>query len=94
VIAGPPVDAFYPDISRRLLEEGPVTVYFRLEQAEGPATNIWVGQSSLSAQLDEAAALYIANQTFKVACPQNQFRLRVRFKLQDEAPPPAPAATP
>lgn len=89
VIAGPPVDAFYPDISRRLQEEGPVTVYFRLEEAEGAATNIWVGQSSLSSQLDEAATLYIANQTFKVDCPKNQFRLRVRFKLQDEERTPA-----
>lgn len=88
IIAGPPVTAFYPDISRRLQEEGPVVVYFRLEQAEGPATEITIGQSSLSAQLDEAAALYIANQTFKVACPQNTFRLRVRFKLEDESKTP------
>ncbi|MEY4377458.1 MAG: hypothetical protein RJB26_2008 [Pseudomonadota bacterium] len=88
ITAGPGVEAFYPDLSRKLGEEGPVTVYFRLEQAEGQATAIQVGQSSLSAQLDEAAMLYIANQTFKVACPAHQFRLRVRFKLQEEVPAP------
>ena len=88
IIAGPPIDAFYPDISRRLQEEGPVVVYFRLEKPEGPASALYIGQSSFSAQLDEAAALYIANQTFKVACPQNNFRLRVRFKLQDEEKAP------
>lgn len=88
IIAGPAVDAFYPDLSRRLQEEGPVAVYFRLEQEEGPATNVRVGQSSLSAQLDEAAMLYIANQTFRVSCPKHEFRLRVRFRLQDEAKAP------
>lgn len=88
ITAGPGVEDFYPDLSRKLGEEGPVTVYFRLEQAEGQAMQIQVGQSSLSAQLDQAAMLYIANQTFKVACPGNQFRLRVRFKLQEAAPAP------
>jgi len=88
IFAGPSVDAFYPDLSRRLQEEGPVAVYFRLEQEEGPATHIRVGQSSLSAQLDEAAMLYIANQTFRVSCPKHEFRLRVRFRLQDEAKAP------
>jgi TonB family protein len=82
------VDAFYPELSRRLQEEGPVAVYFRLEQEEGAATAIRVGQSSLSAQLDEAAMLYIANQTFRVACPKHEFRLRVRFRLQDEVKSP------
>jgi len=88
ITAGPGVEAFYPDVSRRLQQEGPVTVYFRLDQAEGQAMQIQVGQSSLSPELDQAAMLYIANQTFKVACPGNQFRLRVRFKLQDEVPAP------
>lgn len=88
ITAGPGVEAFYPDLSRKLGEEGPVTVYFRLDQTEGQAMQIQVGQSSLSAELDQAAMLYIANQTFKVACPGNQFRLRVRFKLQEEAPAP------
>ena len=88
ITAGPGVEAFYPDLSRKLGEEGPVTVYFRLDQAEGQAMQIQVGQSSLSAELDQAAMLYIANQTFKVACPGNQFRLRVRFKLQEPVPAP------
>jgi len=89
--AAPALDpAFYPDMSRRLQQEGPVTVYFRLDQPEGQAMQIQVGQSSLSPELDQAAMLYIASQTFKVACPGNQFRLRVRFKLQDEAPAPVP----
>ncbi len=90
VVSGPGVEAFYPDMSRRLQQEGPVTVYFRLDQPEGQAMQIQVGQSSLSPELDQAAMLYIASQTFKVACPGNQFRLRVRFKLQDEAPAPVP----
>ena len=90
VVSGPGVEAFYPDMSRRLQQEGPVTVYFRLDQPEGQAMQIQVGQSSLSPELDQAAMLYIASQTFKVACPGNQFRLRVRFKLQDEAPAPTP----
>lgn len=88
ITAGQGVEAFYPALSRKLGEEGPVTVYFRLDQPEGQAMQIQVGQSSLSAELDQAAMLYIANQTFKVACPGNQFRLRVRFKLQEEVPAP------
>ena len=94
VVSGPGVEAFYPDMSRRLQQEGPVTVYFRLDQPEGKAMQIQVGQSSLSPELDQAAMLYIANQTFKVTCPGNQFRLRVRFKLQDEAEAPVPAPAP
>ncbi len=82
-IAGQGVEAFYPPLSRQLLEEGPVTVYFRLESAEGKATQLQVVQSSLSTQLDQAALLYVANQTFKTACPQHQFRLRVRFRIDD-----------
>jgi TonB family protein len=82
-IAGQGVDAFYPPLSRQLLEEGPVTVYFRLEAAEGQATQLQVMQSSLSAQLDQAALRYVQSQTFKTTCPQHQFRLRVRFRIED-----------
>lgn len=82
-IDGQGLEAFYPAVSRALQEEGPVTVYFKLMEPEGKATGIFVGQSSLSQQLDQAAMLYIANLTFKTACPKSQFRLRVRFKLTD-----------
>jgi len=83
VVDAAQLEAFYPEASRRIAEDGPVDLEFTLEQPQGHATAISVFGSSLSERLDAAAVKYLESVTFSSPCPGTRYQLRVRFKLQE-----------
>jgi TonB family protein len=81
VLHAPKLEEFYPPAAQRLGEQGPVDVAFKLESAQGQASDMRVVGSSLSERLDKAAIEYIASATFSTPCPSTRYEIRVSFQL-------------
>jgi TonB family protein len=81
-LEAPPLDQFYPAASQRLGEEGPVTLSFALDQAQGHATDIQVIGSSLSERLDAGAVKYLGSVTFNTPCSGTHYRIKLKFQLR------------
>lgn len=75
------VSDYYPTLSRRLGEQGPVALHFVLAQKEGKATNIEVIGSSLFERVDAAAVKAVGDIVFTTACPGHDFRMQLLFDL-------------
>lgn len=76
-------ETYYPEAAVRQALEGPVVVSFLLDEGNGPAKDVKVGESSLVPLLDQAALRFIAEQRFTTGCPGTRFDLRMRFELRD-----------
>jgi TonB family protein len=83
VLDAPDLGSYYPAVSRRLSEQGPVVLTFVLPSARGTPTGVAVAGSSLFARLDQAAIDYVSQMVFESPCPATRYELLVRFKLED-----------
>jgi outer membrane biosynthesis protein TonB len=58
-------------------------VAFKLDSAEGKASDVRVVGSSLSERLDKASVQFIENTTFSTPCPSTTYEVQVGFTLLD-----------
>jgi TonB family protein len=75
------LDEFYPPLSQRLRDRGPVDVAFTLPTAEGVPSDPEVVGSSLSPRLDEAALKAARTLRLRTNCPGTRFEMHLNFEL-------------
>jgi TonB family protein len=85
-VRGGRLDDYYPDISLRRGEAGPVMIQVTLTRPEGHPGSVSVVGSSLFEHLDKAAVRYVENSVYAAPCPGTTWRFPVNFELAPETP--------
>jgi TonB family protein len=75
------LDSFYPVVSMRLREQGPVDLAFTLREKEGAASDAEVVGSSLNPRIDEAALKALRSFRLRTTCPGTRFEMRLNFDV-------------
>jgi len=73
---------YYPDASRKLGEEGPVTVEFNVGDKPANPSDVKVIASSLFPALDQGAINAVQAMVMSSNCKSGRHRLRLSFQLQ------------
>jgi TonB family protein len=73
---------YYPDASRNLGEEGPVTLEFQVGDKPASPSDVKVVASSLFPALDAAAIKAVQAMVMSSNCKSGRHRLRLSFQLQ------------
>jgi len=90
-LRGGKLSDYYPEISERRGEAGPVMIQMTLTRPEGHPGSVSVVGSSLFEHLDKAAVRFVENSVYAAPCPGTTWRFPVNFELAPE--PAAPASS-
>lgn len=80
-VGSPQLDSFYPQLSQRLRDRGPVDLAFTLPATEGAVSDPEVVGSSMNARIDEAALKAVRSLRVRTNCPGTRFEMRLNFEL-------------
>jgi TonB family protein len=90
----PDVDSFYPAASQRREEQGDVILDFRIDSEARKVRDIRVSQGSGYPELDLAALKAGREISATTNCPDLRRKVKIKFRLVEDTPPPTSPATP
>jgi TonB family protein len=76
------ISDYYPPLSRRDGEEGPVVVEFSVGEKPASPSDVKVVSSSLLPRLDQGAVEAVKAMVLSSNCSQGRYRLKLSFQLE------------